>query len=932
MPFKAKKALFNQANALNIDEKIKDDGENSSRKETISLQHELPKLDTVVLEVSPLPTKSGPKDFIQLIQDYRKIYDLTSKQSLTSVPLSKNRNFLRRTHLFNQLRTLPSTVDLFERFAAFLNHQCLYKTGSIRNEAAKRQRLEDKIVKLKKKTATDLEYKSLSVKIPGYNVTQELSGDYITFGFFDVKAPHMHDFETAHFDVFIVLLSSDQQIIFTERLLPFICTVSPEKWTYSSVGVESHVQEYWIPKGLGNYGELYLLVRGSMKPRTQNGDGHPKSRVKAPQLKLGNLSLKPQGETASSAPISSASTEESQENLTQSKKRGQKRKNSIELSGPKNGKIVKKQQKSTWEFPEYTLTPFAKKSHNRRQRSSTVESNGLPMTPRKSMRSPSKQAKREDSNEDNSEIVLYGTKLVANWKDGNSPPKQLRIHFGKTAVHLVNSNELRISGRTNAVDWKPTDAELISKIAERQKARGQYDNPKIVIELSNEHGIGVESSDSDPPTPHRNVKSQPKLSSKNSPSKNKGPPAIMYEFIDFMDDFNNENLIRANSKDSTPSSDHSVSATTSTSSGYGSYTSGISEGSGSGTPSNKTSKKRCKLAKHSPSKDPKLSTLLDQLDHETDRYARREGTNFLRCIVCSRTFPTTQTLMLHLELSYPAFLFQTSRIRENVIEVSFRNAYQTQISSKLSKILEPESTELLYKQQVRCIRHFYLTGKLAPETAGQSLKKLPKEIEVTSENIPKLPAGVKFFEILPYTQPIYTELKNPPLPNLCGVEPDQNWMKDEIVRRLSEYTDVTLKEKEFFVLWNCFVTKRANRILGGGLIKRALEKFAQEHVEDLVERELVDQWILHLLNLARNSVISQEDLVYFSSLCTEPMDLKKKREVLKRSPRKGSKSPRKKSLRPNLASPTRSTGKTHKFIARRVSPRKHHPKEIQDLL
>lgn len=67
------------------------------------------------------------------------------------------------------------------------------------------------------------------------------------------------------------------------------------------------------------------------------------------------------------------------------------------------------------------------------------------------------------------------------------------------------------------MNWKPTNADLIAKINEKQKARGNYDNPRIVIELSNEHGIGVESSE--PEAPIRTVKSHPKLLLKTSPTK-----------------------------------------------------------------------------------------------------------------------------------------------------------------------------------------------------------------------------------------------------------------------------------------------------------------------------------------------------------------------------------------------------------------------------
>lgn len=98
--------------------------------------------------------------------------------------------------------------------------------------------------------------------------------------------------------------------------------------------------------------------------------------------------------------------------------------------------------------------------------------------------------------------------------------------------------------------------------------------------------------------------------------------------------------------------------------------------------------------RHSPSKDPKLSTLIDQLDREIDRYAHREGTDSYRCLVCSRPFISTQALMLHLELSYPSFRFQ---MKENIIEVSFRNAYQPLISSKIERNLYAGQSELLFK-------------------------------------------------------------------------------------------------------------------------------------------------------------------------------------------------------------------------------------------
>lgn len=45
----------------------------------------------------------------------------------------------------------------------------------------------------------------------------------------------------------------------------------------------------------------------------------------------------------------------------------------------------------------------------------------------------------------------------------------------------------------------------------------------------------------------------------------------------------------------------------------------------------------------------------------------------LTCLICDRKFDDLQTLMLHLNSSYPSFDFQYGRSEKNVIDVALRN-------------------------------------------------------------------------------------------------------------------------------------------------------------------------------------------------------------------------------------------------------------------
>lgn len=133
------------------------------------------------------------------------------------------------------------------------------------------------------------------------------------------------------------------------------------------------------------------------------GNAILKNRVKEPQQpKLGNLLLK--SEATSSTPSTSSNfttslaSTENVENVSSPKKRGRKKKISNDLSASKVEKVIKKKSRTSWQFPDYTLTPYTKKNTLRGQRSRTSELNE---TPKKSIKSPEKKPKKDDqSNEE----------------------------------------------------------------------------------------------------------------------------------------------------------------------------------------------------------------------------------------------------------------------------------------------------------------------------------------------------------------------------------------------------------------------------------------------------------------------------------------------------------------------------------------------------
>ena len=80
-----------------------------------------------------------------------------------------------------------------------------------------------------------------------------------------------------------------------------------------------------------------------------------------------------------------------------------------------------------------------------------------------------------------------------------------------------------------------------------------------------------------------------------------------------------------------------------------------------------------------------------------------------------------------------------------------------------------------------------------------------------------------------------------------------------LCQKLCELTDVSPKEKHFFLLWNHFM--QANPILSQIQLPAQTLAFVREHGATLAEHGLEEQWTAHLTNLWYEGVLGRDRVV-----------------------------------------------------------------------
>ncbi|XP_013855700.1 polycomb protein suz12-B [Austrofundulus limnaeus] len=85
-------------------------------------------------------------------------------------------------------------------------------------------------------------------------------------------------------------------------------------------------------------------------------------------------------------------------------------------------------------------------------------------------------------------------------------------------------------------------------------------------------------------------------------------------------------------------------------------------------------------------------------------------------------------------------------------------------------------------------------------------------------------------------------------------ERDPDWLKDKTVKQIEEFTDVNEGEKEIMKLWNLHVMKHG--FIADNQMNEACLLFAQNHGSVIVEQNLQQNFLLHLISMHDFNLIS----------------------------------------------------------------------------
>ncbi|KAI3415604.1 VEFS-Box of polycomb protein [Globodera pallida] len=219
-----------------------------------------------------------------------------------------------------------------------------------------------------------------------------------------------------------------------------------------------------------------------------------------------------------------------------------------------------------------------------------------------------------------------------------------------------------------------------------------------------------------------------------------------------------------------------------------------------------------------------------------------------RCYFCKSKFDHPWVWAVHMQFLHPSLSYQFQQMNESagdIIEVEVR---------KMQNNLSKKNFTLTRRSMVR-LRAMILSGGIIDKSRTSIAPATSKNGSTT--NVPR--TAKNFKGILPFNEPNYTKLKDPPFKHLCGVDNDQGWMNDTHRIRLHQFTDVSAEEKGFFLLWNSFIVKRVNRQLGVCQLFALLKRFIDAHGKELVQKGLMANFIFHCANLENFGYISNSE-------------------------------------------------------------------------
>jgi len=236
-----------------------------------------------------------------------------------------------------------------------------------------------------------------------------------------------------------------------------------------------------------------------------------------------------------------------------------------------------------------------------------------------------------------------------------------------------------------------------------------------------------------------------------------------------------------------------------------------------------------------------------------------EAREDLHCPWCSLNCMELYSLLKHLKLSHPRFLFSYVPIQDGArIDVSVSELYDsTYVGNPQDMISQPPGYAFSRGGPVQrnSITHVLVCK---PKRPVQSLTEF-LEIEENDLNGPYDDNGSQRPFVSGHNRLYHYSNTNLPQPPFAINQPaaedmvDQPWLITRICRMIDEFSDVNEGEKEFIKMWNIHVQHFT--FVGDCQMNLALKMFIDEKGKELLEKNLYRNFVLHVCNLFEFGVL-----------------------------------------------------------------------------
>lgn len=231
-----------------------------------------------------------------------------------------------------------------------------------------------------------------------------------------------------------------------------------------------------------------------------------------------------------------------------------------------------------------------------------------------------------------------------------------------------------------------------------------------------------------------------------------------------------------------------------------------------------------------------------------------EACDNFNCPWCNLNCVALYSLLKHLKLCHPRFNFTYAQTEKSVrIDVTISDVFDFSYSGSPYDLIE--SSPSYFGQGVPTQRtpvtHILVCHPHRPQ---QTLSEFA-EIDENEGNAHRpiiMGHNRTYYHIMTYTPIMPKELNDD-----SEDENDPAWLQNKTINMIDDFTDVNDGEKEMMKMWNLHIMR--HNFVGDVQIVNACELFLEERGQELVQKRLYRNFLLHITNLSDYGLLAQSD-------------------------------------------------------------------------